>query len=96
MRGVGQAELTYDQEVFMVIGGKGADNKLLIEDENLVVFESLWHAGPLVQDLHALGIDARMVSMPLYGLYSLTRGMELGLWVLRHDGTVTSVDKIII
>jgi hypothetical protein len=96
MRSNDQVELTYDQEVFVVIGGEEADNKLLTEDENLVVFESLWHAGPLVQDLHELGIDAQMVSMPLFGLYSMAQGMELGLWVLRHDGTITSIDEIVI
>ena len=95
MRSNDHVELTYDQEVFMVIGGEEADNKLLTEDENLVVFESLWHAGPLIQDLHELGIDAHMVSMPLLGLYSIAQGMELGLWVLRYDGTVMSIDGII-
>jgi len=95
MESTGQAEMTYDQEVFMVVGGKGKDSKMLIESDNLVVFESLWHAGPMVQDLHKLGIAARMVSMPLYSFYCLAEGMKLGLWVLRHDGTITSVDKII-
>jgi hypothetical protein len=90
-----QLELEYDQDLFMVIGGEGKDAKMLTEDDNLVVFESLWHAGPLVHDLQTLGITARMVTMPLEGLYCLAEGMDLGLWVLRHDGTVTSVDEII-
>ena len=91
----GPVELEYDQEVFMVIGRKGERAKMLIEDDHLVVFESLWHAGPLVHDLHTLGIAAQVVPMLLYALYCLARGMNLGLWVLRHDGTVTSIENII-
>jgi hypothetical protein len=90
----GRVELEYDQEVFIVVGGKDQQRKMLTEDGNLVVFESLWHAGPLTQDLQALGIGCRLVTMPLYALYCLAEGMKLGLWVLRHDGTVTSVDEI--
>jgi hypothetical protein len=88
-------ELEYDQTLYLVVGGKEQDSKMLKEDGNLVVFESLWHAGPLVQDLKTLGIKTRMVPMRLDALYCLASGMDLGLWVLRHDGTVTSVDDII-
>lgn len=88
-------ELEYSQKTFMVVGGQEKNAKMLIEDGNLVVFESLWHAGPLVHDLQGLGIAAQVVPMPLYALYHLAQGMALGLWVLRHDGTVTSIDQII-
>ena len=88
-------DLEYDQVVFMVVGGTRKNAKMLTEDGNLVVFESLWHAGPLVYDLEALGIAARMVMMPLEGFFCLAQGMDLGLWVLRHDGTLTSIDDII-
>ncbi len=88
-------ELEVNQDLFMVVGGEGKDTKMLTEDGNLVVFESLWHAGPLVHDLKTLGIAAQTVTMPLEGLYGLAQGMDLGLWVLRHDGTFTSVDEII-
>ena len=91
----GRAELKYDQEVFMVVGGQGANAKMLTEDDNLVVFESLWHAGPLIHDLQALGIAARVVPMLLYALYYLAKGLNLGLWVMRHDGTITSIEEII-
>jgi hypothetical protein len=87
-------DLEYDQKLFMMVGGEGKDAKLLTTDDNLVVFESLWHAGPLVHDLQALGITACMVTMPLDGLYFLAEGMDLGLWVLRHDGTITPVDAV--
>ena len=88
-------ELEHDQKLFVVVGGEGKDTQMLTEDDNLVVFESLWHAGPLVHDLQALGITACMVTMPLDGLYFLAEGMDLGLWVLRHDGSINSVDEII-
>jgi hypothetical protein len=88
-------KLEHDQTLYLVVGGKEHDSKMLEQDGNLVVFESLWHAGPLVQDLKALGIRVRMVPMRLDALYCLAQGMDLGLWVLRHDGTVTSVDEII-
>jgi len=91
----GLVELEYSQKTFMVIGGEEKNTKMLIEDDNLVVFESLWHAGSLVHDLHELGIAAQVVPMPLYALHHLARGMNLGLWVLRHDGTVTSIEEII-
>lgn len=91
----GQLELTYHQELFVVVGGKHQDARMLTEDDNLVVFESLWHAGSLVHDLEALGRTARMVAMPLDVLYHLAAGMDLGLWVLRHDGTIRSVDDIV-
>jgi len=90
-----EIDLAWDQDLFLVVGGKEQKNKMLTEDGNLVVFESLWHAGPLVQDLKELGVAARMVPMRLDALYYLAEGMNLGLWVLRHDGTVTSVDEII-
>jgi hypothetical protein len=67
---------------------------MVTKDDNLVVFESLLHAGPLAHDLQALGIVSRTVMMPLDGLYFLAEGMDLGLWVLRHDGTITSIDEI--
>jgi hypothetical protein len=91
----GPVELEYDQEVFMVVGGDGEHEKILIEDGNLVVFESLWHVGPLVHDLRALGIVARVVPMLLYALYCLAKGLGLGLWVMRYDGTITSVEEIV-
>ncbi|MGD9100599.1 MAG: hypothetical protein PVF45_08960 [Anaerolineae bacterium] len=93
--GAGLVELKYDQKVFMVLGGEGKQAKMLIEDDNLVVFESLWHAGPLVHDLQALGIAARVVPMPLYALHYMSRGLDLGLWVIRHDGTITSIKEIV-
>jgi hypothetical protein len=88
-------DLEYDQTLYMVIGGEKNESRMLTEKGNLVVFESLWHAGPLVHELEALGIPARMISMHLEGLYCLAEGMDLGLWVLRHDGIVTSVDEIV-
>jgi hypothetical protein len=91
----GLAELKYDQNVFLVIGGDGEHERMLIEDDNLVVFESLWHVGPLVHDLQILGIVARVVPMLLYALYYLAEGLNLGLWVLRYDGTITSVEEIV-
>jgi hypothetical protein len=89
------AELEYSQKTFMVVGGREKNSKMLIEDGNLVVFESLWHAGPLVHDLQALGFAAQIVPMPLYALYQLAQGMALGLWILRHDGTIVSVEKVV-
>jgi hypothetical protein len=91
----GPVELKYDQKVFMVVGGGEKNTKMLIEDGNLVVFESLWHVGPLVHDLQALGITARVVPMLLHALYYLAKGLNLGLWVLRHDGTVTPIEEIV-
>ncbi|HDQ70795.1 MAG TPA: hypothetical protein ENN19_01720 [Chloroflexi bacterium] len=91
----GRTELKYDQKVFMVIGGQGERSQMLIEDDNLIVFESLWHAGPLVHDLQTLGFTARAVPMLLYALYSLAQGMDLGLWVMRHDGTIMAVEEIV-
>jgi hypothetical protein len=87
--------LKYNQQVFMVVGGEGKQAKMLTEDDNLVVFESLWHAGPLVHDLQALGISARAVPMLLCALYYLAEGLELGLWVLRCDGTITAIEEIV-
>jgi len=37
-----------------------------------------------------------MVTMPMDGFYYLAAGLDMGLWVLRHDGTVTSIDDIIL
>ena len=88
-------ELEPWQELFIVVGGEGEEAQILTEGDNLVVFESLWHAGPLVHDLQAMGITARTVAMTLEGLYCLARGMDLGLWVLRHDGTINSIEEII-
>ena len=90
------AELTCNQKVFIVVGGQGKHARMLTEDGNVVVFESLWHAGPLVQELCELGFDANLVPMRLYSLYYLLQGMRLGLWVVRHNGTVTSVEDIIL
>jgi hypothetical protein len=50
-------ELEYGQKTFMVVGGREKNTRMLIEDGNPVVFESLWHAGPLVHDLQALRND---------------------------------------
>jgi len=91
----GRVELKYNQEVFMVIGGQAEEAKMLTEDDNLVVFESLWHAGPLVHELRALGISASLVPMLLYALYALADGLNLGLWVMRHDGTITFIEDIV-
>jgi hypothetical protein len=91
----GQVELKYDQNVFMVLGGEGEHAKMLVEDDNLVVFESLWHAGPLVHDLQELGIVAQVMPMLLYALHYMARSMNLGLWVIRHDGTITSIKEIV-
>jgi hypothetical protein len=88
-------ELTYDQEVFLVIGGEGEHAEMLVENDNLVIFESLWHAGPLVRNLQALGITAQVIPMMLYALYCLARALNLGLWVLRYDGTIASIDEIV-
>jgi hypothetical protein len=88
-------ELEYSQKTFMVVGGREENTRMLIEDGNLVVFESLWHAGPLVHDLQELGFAAQIVPMPLHALYHLARGMALGLWVLRHDGTIASVEGVV-
>jgi hypothetical protein len=88
-------ELKYDQNVFMVLGGEGKHAKMLVEDDNLVVFESLWHAGPLVYDLRALGIAAQVMPMLLYALHYMARSMNLGLWIIRHDGTITSIREIV-
>jgi hypothetical protein len=93
---IGRVELKYDQQVFMVLGGNGEQEKMLIENGNLVVFESLWHVGPLVHDLQVLGIFTRVAPMQLYTLYLMAEGLDLGLWVLRHDGTVTSIEEIIL
>ena len=92
---IGPAELKHDQQVFMVLGGNGEHDKMLVEGGNLVVFESLWHAGPLVRDLQALGISARMVPMMLRTLYHLARNRDLGLWVMRHDGTITAIERLV-
>ena len=86
--------LEFDQQVFMLVGGEGKRAKMLIEKDNLVVFESLWHAGPLAHDLRALGVVAQVFPMMLCGLFWLAKGRNLGLWVLRHDGTITSIDEI--
>jgi hypothetical protein len=91
----GLTELKYDQKVFMVVGGEGKRAKLLVEDDNLVVFESLWHVGSLVHDLQVLGIIVRVVPMLLYALYYLAEGLNLGLWVMRYDGTITSIEEIV-
>jgi hypothetical protein len=93
-KSAGPVELEYSQKTFMVVGGGEKNTKMLIEDGNLVVFESLWHAGPLAHDLQRLGIFAQIVPMPLYALHHLAQGMNLGLWVLRHDGTITSIKEI--
>jgi len=93
-RDAGNIKLEYDQELFMVVGGKNQQDKMLTESGNLIVFESLWHAGPLAQELRALETGCRLVKMQLHALYCLAEGMELGLWVLRHDGTVASIDEI--
>ncbi len=90
-----QTKLEYNQEVFMVVGGQGEDAKMLKEDDNLVVFESLWHAGPLVHELQTLGIHASIVPMTICAIYTLADSIDLGLWVLRHNGTITSIEEII-
>mgnify|MGYP006288271265 FL=1 len=88
-------DLAYDQDLFLVVGGEGEDAQMLTEDDHLVVFESLWHAGPLIHELRDLGVPAHMVMMPLDGFYYLAEGLDMDLWVLRHDGTVASVDGIV-
>lgn len=87
--------LKYDQQMFLVVGGEGKRAKMLIENDHLVVFESLWHAGPLAHDLRALGIVSQVVPMMLCALFWLAKGRNLGLWVLRHDSTITSIDEIV-
>jgi hypothetical protein len=83
------------QKLFIVVGGEGADARMMTDGDNLVAFESILHAGSLVHDLETIGITARTVTMPLEGLYYLSEGMDLGLWVLRHDGTINSIEEII-
>jgi hypothetical protein len=90
-----RAELSYNQEVFLVIEGEGENAQMLTEDGNLVVFESLWHAGPLVHELQGLGMMASIVPMVIWTLYTLTDSLDLGLWVVRHDGAVTSIEEIV-
>ena len=90
----GLLELECHQDVFLVLGGQRQDPAMLTKDGNLIALESLWHAGSLVHDLHSLGGKGRMVTMRLDILYYLAEGMDLGLWVLRHDGTILSVDDI--
>ncbi len=90
----GRLELECHQDVFLVLGEQRQDPAMLITDGNLIAFESLWHAGSLIHDLHSLGGIGRMVTMRLDILYYLAEGMDLGLWVLRHDGTILSVDDI--
>ena len=68
---------------------------MLTERGSLLAFESLWHAGPLVHDLEALGVSAHTVLMHLEGLFYLAEGMDLGLWILRHDGTILSTDDLV-
>ena len=89
-------DLAYDQEVYLVIRGEREDVRMLTKGGHLMAFESLWHAGPVVHDLMALGMSARMVGMHLLGLFCLAEGMDLGLWVIRHDGTVISIDDILL
>ncbi len=89
-----QAELECQQELFLVVAGKGQSAKITRDDEHLIVFESLWHAGSLMHELQALGRTARTVTMPLEAAYYLAQGMDLRLWLLRHDGTVMSVGGI--
>ena len=94
--GIGsQAERTNDQEVCREIRDESTDGRLLFEDDHLVVLESLWHAGPWAHDLQALRITARAVKMPLYEWTCLTEGIGLSLCVLRHNGTVPSIDEIV-
>ena len=88
-------DLAYDQTIYLVVGGEREEARMLTEGGNLVAFESLWHAGPLVHDLEELGMSARTVCMHLEGLFCLAEGMDLGLWILRHDGTIVSIDDII-
>lgn len=89
--GVGFA---HAQDPFVVVGAEGENDRLLTEVHNLLVFESLRRAGPLVQDLQEQGIAARMTTMTLCGFYYLAQGLETALWVLRHDGTLTTIDDI--
>ena len=95
VEGGGQLELECHQEMFLVMGGKQQDPKMFTKDGYLIAFESLWHAGSLIHDLHALGCASHMVTMPLYILYYLAEGMDLGLWVLRHDGAIRSIEDIV-
>ena len=88
-------DLESEQELFLVVGGEGEDARMLTEDDNLVVLESLWHAGPLVHNLHDLGIQSQIVRMSLEAFYYLAEGLDMGLWVLHHDGTVTAIEDIV-
>ncbi|MFW6115541.1 MAG: hypothetical protein ACOC7Y_00605 [Chloroflexota bacterium] len=88
-------QLRCDQELLMVVRGQGREARLMANQNTLVAFESLWHAGSLVHELRASGAAARTVSMPVDGLHSLARGMDRDLWILRHDGSIVSVDDVV-
>ena len=89
-----RVEMGCEQELFLVIAGKGQMATITRDDDHLIAFESLWHAGSLVHELEALGRTARSVTIPLEAAYYLAKGMDLRLWLLRYDGTVLSVDDI--
>lgn len=78
----------------MVVRGTGHEARLMADQDTLLAFESLWHAGSLAHELRSSGTAARTVSLPLDGLHHLARGMDRDLWILRHDGTIVSVDDI--
>jgi hypothetical protein len=41
-----------------------------------------------------MGIVTHVVQMLLYALYLLAEGLDLGLWVLGHDGTIASIEEV--
>ncbi len=81
------------QKAYMVVVGIGEKAQLPIHQDHLLVFESLFHAGPVAQKLGEHGITARVIPMALCALCYLAKGQNLGLWMTRYDGTLVSIDK---
>ena len=89
-----QVSFEADQKAYMVVVGSGEKAQLLIHKNHLLVFESLFHAGPLAQVLGERGVDVHVIPMDLSILCCLADGQQLGLWMTRYDGTLVSIEEI--
>lgn len=86
-----QISFELNQKAYMVVVGTGKKAQLPIHEDHLLVFESLFHAGPLAQGLGEQGVDARVIPLDLSTLCCLADGQQLKLWMTRYDGTLVSI-----
>ena len=89
-----QVSFELNQKAYMVVVGNGEKAQLPIHEDHLLVFESLFHAGPVAQALAERGVTAQVIPMDVSILCCLADGQQLGLWMRRYDGTLVSIDKI--